>query len=135
MGLWLYERVQLKLQLNRQQISYSNQKNKAFSLICLYYDFICSINKCIKVYTQTRCSVLQSYLLKALLISEQLDALQQLEVVLLKEAVEGGLHVPELGEEPEPQCAHAHTHAHTHTHTQPSDQPSVCVEYLDCSYY
>ena len=51
-------------------------------------------------HTHAHTAMLHSYLLKALLISEQLDALQQLEVVLLKEAVKGRLHVPQLGQEP-----------------------------------
>ena len=103
----LYDRVKSKLQLDRGQMSYVKQKNKAITFIWLHYDFIYILYKCTRAGTHTRIhtrirdgATLHSYLLKALLISEELDALQQLEVVLLKEAVEGGLHVPELGEEP-----------------------------------
>lgn len=41
------------------------------------------------------------HLLKALLISEELQVLMELKTVLLKEAVEGRLHVSELSVKPE----------------------------------
>ena len=39
-------------------------------------------------------------LLEAGLVSQQLQVLLQLQVVLVEEAVEGQLHVPELGQQP-----------------------------------
>lgn len=41
------------------------------------------------------------HLLEALLISEELQVLMELKTVLLKEAVEGRLHVSELSVKPE----------------------------------
>lgn len=40
------------------------------------------------------------YLLEAVFISQELQVLLQLEVVLIKEAIEGQLHVSELREQP-----------------------------------
>lgn len=40
------------------------------------------------------------YLLKALLISEQLEVLMKFQTMLLKEAIKGRLHVSELSKKP-----------------------------------
>lgn len=45
-------------------------------------------------------NICKPYLLKALFISEQLQVLMEFQMMLLKEAIEGGLHVSELSKEP-----------------------------------